>query len=86
MRYLVEIGKKAERELKSLRGSISLRVGERLMRLGANPRPPGCKKLRGTPFYRIRIGDYRAIYTVVDKEQKVIILSIGHRGEVYRRL
>jgi mRNA interferase RelE/StbE len=45
-----------------------------------DPRPPGCKKLRGRGAWRIRIGDYRAIYEINDDR---LIVTVGHRREVY---
>ena len=43
------------------------------------------KKLKGmTDYYRIRVGDYRVIYTIEDKILLVIVVEVGHRGEVYR--
>lgn len=51
--------------------------------LSANPRPFGCKKLKGRPGYRIRIGDYRVLYMINDKEITVLIIDIGNRKEIY---
>lgn len=84
MKYLVEITKNAEKELKALHTSIALRIGKRLITLGENPRPAQSKKLKETAFYRLRMGDYRIIYTIDDKNRKVNILAIGHRRDVYR--
>jgi len=54
--------------------------------LAENARPSGCVKLAGAPdVYRIRVGDYRIIYQVKDAALIVLVLSIGHRGDVYRR-
>lgn len=53
--------------------------------LAKNPRPDGCKKLQGgASAYRIRVGDYRVIYTVDDAVLIVAIERVGHRREVYR--
>jgi len=50
-----------------------------------DPRPPGNEKLRGEDqLYRVRQGDYRVIYTIKDAELLVLIITIGHRREVYR--
>jgi mRNA interferase RelE/StbE len=48
------------------------------------PRPPGCKKLRGENAWRIRVGDYRIIYEIHDQISQVIVVTVGHRREVYR--
>jgi mRNA interferase RelE/StbE len=42
------------------------------------------KKLKGRSAWRIRIGDYRVIYEIHDREWQVIVITVGHRGEVYR--
>jgi mRNA interferase RelE/StbE len=48
-------------------------------------KPLGCKKLSGRPAWRIRIGDYRIIYEINDDRLLVLIITIGHPKEVYRR-
>jgi len=58
---------------------------EKLQALGANPRPPGCKALRGTySGYRIRVGAYRALYTVDDDRGIVTVYEVVHRKDVCR--
>jgi len=56
-----------------------------LLALEDEPRPHGVVKLSGTVNeWRIRIGDYRIIYEIDDEEQRVTILRIAHRRQVYR--
>ncbi|MBM4388758.1 MAG: type II toxin-antitoxin system RelE/ParE family toxin [Deltaproteobacteria bacterium] len=83
-KYSVEIVPKAEKEFRKRAAAIKARVREKILSLEENPRISGSKKLRETEFYRIRVGDYRAIYSIFDKEKVIKILSIGHRKEVYR--
>ena len=53
--------------------------------LATEPRPAGCEKLAGAlEAYRIRQGDYRAVYAIDDKARIVTVVKIGHRREVYR--
>jgi mRNA interferase RelE/StbE len=53
--------------------------------LADNPRPAGCEKLAGAEdAYRIRQGDYRAVYTIDDRARVVRVVKVGHRREVYR--
>ncbi|MBF0183719.1 MAG: type II toxin-antitoxin system RelE/ParE family toxin [Magnetococcales bacterium] len=53
--------------------------------LASNPRPSGAKKLEGHPdLWRIRAGDYRIVYSIEDDRLVVLIIKIGHRGDVYR--
>lgn len=84
MPYRVEITTSAERDLKRLPKPVAQRIGRRLLALADQPRPRGVKKLKPSPFYRLRVGDYRVIYEVDDKAQQVRILRIRHRREVYR--
>lgn len=58
-----------------LRGAIAL--------LGEEPRPPGAKALPGRPGLRVRIGNYRIIYTVNDGILVVAVITLGHRSNVY---
>ncbi len=85
MKYSVEITKNAEKELRALSPNIALRIGKQLLTLGENPRPLQSKKLKDTAFYRLRVGDYRVIYTIHDENHTVNILAVGHRREVYRQ-
>lgn len=49
------------------------------------PRPPGARALAGRPGLRVRVGDYRIIYTVIDDVLLVVVVTLGHRREVYER-
>ena len=53
--------------------------------LADNPRPPGSIKLKGEDSYRIRVGDYRIIYTIQDDRLIVLVIEVGHRRDIYRR-
>ena len=86
MAYKVEIAKKAEKELKNIDRNTALRIGIKLMDLGNEPRPRQSVKLKGTDFYRFKVGDYRVIYQIKDSEKIVNILGVTHRREVYRRI
>ena len=68
-------------------GKIRAQVAKRAKALIHNPRPPGCKKLKGMPegsepVYRVRQGDYRILYVI--REIEVVVLDIDHRKDVYR--
>jgi mRNA interferase RelE/StbE len=52
--------------------------------LAEDPRPPASRPLTGRPAYRIRIGDYRVIYTIQDDLLVVVVVTLGHRRDVYR--
>jgi len=66
-------------------GKDRSRVVERIAGLAHNPRPPGCEKLSGEDKYRIRQGDYRILYEIVDDQLVVTVVRIGNRRDVYQR-
>jgi mRNA interferase RelE/StbE len=84
MRYRVILTKSVQKELDRLPDEIVNRILARLAGLETNPRPPDVKKLKGRKAWRIRVGDYRVIYEIHDRELRVLVITIGHRGDVYR--
>ena len=83
MPYTIEISETARKQLSKLPNSIAERIEEKLLDLEDNPRPVGNIKLKGRDAYRMRVGDYRAIYTISDNILKVIVVKVAHRREVY---
>jgi mRNA interferase RelE/StbE len=81
--YTVQILPSAQKQLDKLPNAIATRIEDKMMELEQEPRPPGCKKLKGRDAYRIRIGDYRVIYEIQDGRLIVTVITIGHRREVY---
>ncbi|MDD5673119.1 MAG: type II toxin-antitoxin system RelE/ParE family toxin [Chitinivibrionales bacterium] len=87
MPYTVQFEKSALKALKKLPQNIIPAIWHEIESLKINPRPPGCKRLTATDhLYRIRSGDYRIVYTIRDKILLVLIVRIGNRKEVYRKL
>lgn len=83
--YEILLARQAERDLRRLPAEIFRRVVRDLKELTQNPRPPGCRKLTGSPNdYRVRVGDYRILYEINDEDRKVQVLRVGHRRDVYR--
>jgi len=83
-RYAVELKPSARKELERLPGKVIERIFPKLEALESEPRPVGCKKLKGgREEWRIRVGDYRVVYTVDDAKLLVSVTRIRHRGEVY---
>jgi mRNA interferase RelE/StbE len=82
--YTVLILPSAQKQLNKLPTAIATRIEDKMMELGEDPRPPGCKKLKGREAWRIRIGDYRLIYEINDGRLIVTVITIGHRREVYQ--
>jgi mRNA interferase RelE/StbE len=83
--YLVEVRPAARKALESITTRDRDRISRAVESLAENPHPHGSKKLRGGEgFWRIRVGDYRVIYTVIQDRLVVVVVTIGHRREVYR--
>lgn len=84
MSYRVSLTVSAEKELHGLPAKMVARIVPRLEAPATAPRPPGCKKLKGGDNeWRIRVGDYRAVYEIDDTAQTVGVTRIAHRREVY---
>ena len=86
MAYILEIKNKAQNEIKNLNKRIRTRVVQEIYKLKDEPRPRGCKKLKGElrNCYRKRIGKYRILYKINDNERLIIILRVRLREDVYK--
>lgn len=85
VQYSVGYETKARKEFGKLDKQIARRIARAVSALGTNPRPAGCRRLVGyDDLWRIRVGNYRVIYTIQDTELIVLALRIAHRSEVYR--
>jgi mRNA interferase RelE/StbE len=85
-RYRVEIARRAFKALASLPRREQQRVRAAIDLLADQPRPPGCRALSGeSDAYRVRVGDYRIVYEVIDDRLIVHVVRVGHRRDVYRR-
>ena len=83
--YRVEVKPSAKRELEALADNLLARVVRRLEFLGHDPKPAGCKKLKGyKDQWRIRVGDWRVLYVIDDAVKLVSVTRIAHRRDVYR--
>jgi mRNA interferase RelE/StbE len=83
-KYTLELKSSAAKELDALDNSLFYRIDARILELAGEPRPRGCKKLKGyKDYWRIRIGDYRVIYILDDTARTVIVTRIAHRSEIY---
>ena len=84
-RYSIRFVESAARSLKKLPSNMQVRIAAKIEALADDPYPPGARKMRGDEHaYRIRIGDYRVVYDVLEDVIVVLVLRIGHRREVYR--
>jgi len=83
-KYFLEIKQSAQKELDALDDALFTRIDRKILALADNPRPAGCKKLKGyKDQWRFRVGDWRVLYIIDDAEKLVIITRMAHRREVY---
>jgi mRNA interferase RelE/StbE len=75
---------KVEKAMARLPEDAYQRMNDAIDALADDPRPPGCEKLSGREGYRIRVGEWRAIYRVDDQLRRVEVLRVGHRRDIYR--
>lgn len=85
MSYQLSILPRASKELGKLPVQQFERIRDRIRGLATNPRPAGVRKLTGREGWRLRVGSYRVLYEIDDKQRTVLIVHIGHRRDVYRR-
>lgn len=83
--YRIELRPAAVRALRKLDPQVRARVRGAIALLAQDPRPPGARALQGRPGLRVRVGDYRILYTVQDQVLLVVVVQIGHRREIYER-
>ena len=85
MAYSVTFTKASKRQFDKLSRPVQQRLGAVIEQLTRDPRPAGAIKLSGEDgLYRVRGGDYRAIYQIQDARLLILVVKIGHRREVYR--
>ena len=84
VKYSLEIKPSAQKELDALADDLFTRIDRKILALADNPRPAGCKKLKGyKDQWRIRVGDWRVVYIISDATKVVSVTRIAHRREVY---
>lgn len=85
MAYEIEVRPAALRALKKIDRQDQARIRGAIALLAVEPRPPGAKALRGREGLRIRVGNCRIIYTVENSRLLVVVVTLGHRRDVYER-
>jgi mRNA interferase RelE/StbE len=87
LKYRIELKRSAAKALRKIPKSDQKRIADKIDSLSENLPDPALTKMKGdNPFHRIRVGDYRIIYEIHGDILLIVILKIGHRKEVYRRL
>jgi mRNA interferase RelE/StbE len=81
--YRIEFRPAALRELRKIDRSTQPRIHGAISLLAIDPRPPASRPLRGRDGYRLRVGDYRVIYTIDDGVLLIVVVTLGHRRDVY---
>ena len=84
--YSIELSTAAVKDYNKIPDIFIDKINAAIDSLENNPRPSGYKKLKNREAYRIRVGDYRIIYEIKDKELIILIVRLRHRKEVYRNL
>jgi mRNA interferase RelE/StbE len=84
MGYKIQIPNSVVKEIKKIPERDRKRIVKAIEDLSREPLPHDTKKLKGFEFYRIRVGDYRIIYSVENSKLVILIIKVAHRREVYR--
>ena len=83
--YEIVFARSARKELQALSHTVAERILEKVELLTLNPSHSGCKKLHGhSSLWRIRVGEYRVIYSIDDNNRVVDVSVVRHRSEAYR--
>ena len=83
MFYKISIKKRAMKALEKINEPYYSNIKKAIYELAEEPRPKGCKKLKGRDGYRIRVADYRIIYDIFDETLVVDVINLGHRKDIY---
>jgi mRNA interferase RelE/StbE len=81
MTYQISYEKEALRELEELESSVSRRILDKIEKMSEEPSSCDVKKLKGSDYYRLRVGDYRVIF--VFEGNIIKVLKVGHRQQIY---
>ena len=83
--FTVTFARSARKDLERLDAVLVNRIFPKIEALARNPRPPGCLKLKGSGnLWRMRVGDYRVLYSINDPDEVVDITTVRHRREAYQ--
>jgi mRNA interferase RelE/StbE len=83
--FTITFARSARKELEAMDAALVRRIFPKIEALAKEPRPAGGRKLQGEKsLWRIRIGDYRVVYAVHDRERLVDIIAVRHRSKAYK--
>lgn len=83
MAYSLSFSRQAIKQSQKINEPFYSNIKQSIINLANDPRPVGCKKLKGRDGYRIRIGDYRVIYEIYDAELIIDVIALGHGKDIY---
>ena len=82
--HRITLARSARKELEDLPALVVARVWSKIEALAVEPRPRGSRKIRGARnLWRLRVGDYRVVYSVDDQQRLVDIVAVRHRSSAY---
>jgi len=83
--FSVVFARSARKELQNLDPPVARRILKQIEALVANPRPSGVAKLEGAnDLWRVRVGEWRVVYRILDRERLVDVVAVRHRRDAYR--
>ena len=82
--YRIVIKKSAAKEIEKIQKQDRIRIVEKIRSLSSDPHPSGSKKLSGKEKYRIRQGNYRILYQVIDDALVINVVKVWHRRDIYK--
>ena len=85
-RYELSVRQSVRKDVERIPRKDLTRILDKIEALRDEPRPPGSVKLSGREYYRIRQGDYRIVYEVQDEVLIIVLIKVGHRRGVYKKL
>lgn len=84
-KYAITFARSARKELEALDERIINRLFPKIENLSVNPRPDGCRKLTGNKhLWRIRVGNFRIVYSINDDKNLVDIIAVRDRKDAYK--
>ena len=84
MTYRVEVTRSAVKAFRRVNPADAARLRGAIAMLAEDPRPPASRPLRGRDGWRLRVGDYRVIYTIRDDVLLIVVVTGAHRSAAYR--
>jgi len=83
--YEIILSDTAKKQLNKLNVQIQTRIGSVFERIKIRPHH-FVKKLVNSPYYRLRIGEYRVILNIKENRLQILVIEIGHRKNIYKKL